>query len=179
MDSDYLVDELERAANPLDRQRALMMLLSHKTRHQIIQVILGYPAYLASEAELAYIIANQPEKTVTDQIPVLIKAGVLAEYRLESNKSIPNCPWTFYGLTEYGVEILRAFNYLKGVPFAQAVYEKTRKNSEIERHGNAPRPPLSDAVEDAVTTNIRSGTYMCRYSESFYQRIRYYCTQQC
>lgn len=147
MDADDFLVSLEEAVNPLDRQRAMMILLLHETRHQIIQVILSHPAYLASEAELTYMNTDQPKKTVTDQISVLIKAGVLAEYRLESNKSIPNCPWTFYDLTEYGVEILRTFNYLKGVPFAQAVYEKTRKNSKIERHGNAPRPPLPDAVK--------------------------------
>lgn len=126
-----------------------------KPRHQIIQVILGHPASLASEAELTYMITDQSKMTVTDQIQVLIKAGIVTEYRHEPNKSAANYPWKFYGLTEYGFEVLGAFNYLKGVPFAQAVYEKTRKNSEIERHGNAPRPPLPDAVKNAVTQNPR------------------------
>ena len=154
MDADSLLVSLEEAVNPLDRQRAMMALLSHETRHQIIQVILGHPASLASEAELTYMIAGESKRTVTDQSQVLIKAGIVAEYRYESNKSVPNYPWKFYGLTEYGVEVLAAFNYLKGVPFAQAVYEKTRKNSEIERHGNAPRPPLPAAVKDAFTANL-------------------------
>jgi hypothetical protein len=51
MDADDLLVSLEEAVNPLDRQRAMIGLLSHEPR-QIIQVILGHPASLASESEL-------------------------------------------------------------------------------------------------------------------------------
>ena len=77
---------------------------------------------------------------------VLVGADILAVYEYPPNQEKRGLPWKFYGFTEYGAEILGDFNYLKGVPMARAVHQKTRKPEKIERHETAPRPPLPESV---------------------------------
>lgn len=143
-------DVVEDTANPLARQRELMDLLSQETRHQIIQVILGHPAHLPSADELDYIIADKTKKSITDQLTRLQEEGIIEEYTYESNRSTRGLPWKFYGPTEYGIEVLGEFNYLRGVPMARAVIKKTRRTEKINRHMDAPRPSLPTAVRDAL-----------------------------
>lgn len=137
-------------SNPLDQQRELMNLLSQETRHQIIQTILGHPEHLPSADELDYIIADKTKKSITDQLDRLQDEDILDEYTYEPNRSTRGLPWKFYGPTEYGIEILGQFNYLRGVPMVRAVIKKTRTTEKIERHMNAPRPPLPPAVVEAL-----------------------------
>lgn len=134
--------------NPLERQRELMELLSQETRHSIIQTLLGHPKALASVDEINHFIPSKSKKTVEEQLNVLVGADVLAIYEYPPNKDTRGLPWKFYGLTEYGADVLGEFNYLKGVPMTRAVHEKTRKPEKIERHETAPRPPLPEPVRE-------------------------------
>ncbi|MFP8890806.1 ArsR family transcriptional regulator [Natrialbaceae archaeon A-CW2] len=136
----------EHAENPLERQRELMALLSQETRHSIIQALVGHPKILASADEINHFIPSKSKKTVQEQLDVLVEADLLAIYEHPPNKEKRGLPWKFYGFTEYGVDILGDFNYLKGVPVARAVHQKTRKHEKIERHEMAPRPPLPESV---------------------------------
>lgn len=135
-----------REENPLERQRELMELLSQETRHSIIQALLGHPAVLASADEINHFIPNKSRKTVQEQLEVLVEAEILGIYDYPPNKDTRGLPWKFYGFTERGADILGDFNYLKGVPIARAVHQKTRKPEKIERHETAPRPPLPEPV---------------------------------
>jgi hypothetical protein len=134
----------DREDNPLERQRELMELLSQETRHSIIQALLGHPEILASADEINHFIPSKSKKTVDEQLEVLVEAEILAIYDHPPNKQKRGLPWKFYGFTEYGADILGDFNYLKGVPMARAVHEKTRKHEKIEQHETAPRPPLPE-----------------------------------
>lgn len=136
----------DREENPLDRQRALMELLSQETRHSIIQTLLGHPELLASADELNHFIPSKSKKTVEEQLDVLVEADILSIYEYPPNKDTRGLPWKFYGFTEYGAGVLGDFNYLKGVPMARAVHQKTRTPEKIERHETAPRPPLPESV---------------------------------
>lgn len=136
--------------NPLDRQQELIDLLSQETRHQIIQIIMGHPAHLPSADELNYIITDKTKKGITDQLDRLREAGIIGEYTFESNRFTRGLPWKFYGPTEYGVEVLCQFNFLRGVPMAQAVLKSTRVTEKIQRHRDAPRPSLPPAVREAL-----------------------------
>lgn len=130
---------------PFEEQRQIYDLLSQETRHLIVQLILGHPEYLASLDELAYI-TSKNKAAIRDQLDVLVEAEILAIYDYPPNKDTRGLPWKFYGFTEYGTDILGDFNYLKGVPMARAVHQKTRKPEKIERHETAPRPPLPEPV---------------------------------
>ena len=132
--------------NPLERQRELMALLSQETRHSILQALVGHPKILASADEINHFIPSKSKKTVQEQLDVLVEADILTIYEYPPNKEKRGLPWKFYGLTEYGVDVLGDFNYLKGVPMARAVHQKTRKPEKIERHELAPRPPLPESV---------------------------------
>lgn len=140
----------EADPNPLDRQREMMQLLSQETRHDIVQALLGHPHHLASEDEIDYLVHNKSAGAVHDALGRLIDEDILAIYEHESNKNTRDYPYKFYGFTEYGIDVLDQFNYLKGVPFARAVHEKTRKSAKIERHEDAPRPDLPDDVVEAL-----------------------------
>lgn len=132
--------------NPLERQRELMELLSQETRHSIIQALLGHPELLASADEINHFIPSKSKKTVGEQLDVLVEADILSIYEYRPNQETRGLPWKFYGFTEYGAGILGDFNYLKGVPMARAVHQKTRKPAKIERHETAPRPRLPEPV---------------------------------
>ncbi|WP_137290307.1 ArsR family transcriptional regulator [Natronorubrum halophilum] len=134
--------------NPLERQRELMELLSQETRHSIIQALVGHPKILASADEINHFIPSKSKKTVEEQLDVLVEANILAIYEYPPNKEKRGLPWKFYGVTEYGADVLGDFNYLKGVPLARAVHQKTRKGEKIERHEMAPRPPLPESVRE-------------------------------
>ncbi|MDF9744073.1 ArsR family transcriptional regulator [Natrinema salsiterrestre] len=136
----------DREENPLERQRELMELLSQETRHSIVQALLGHPKLLASSAELNHFVPSKSKKTVEEQLEVLVDAGIFALYEYPPNEDRRGLPWKFYGLTEYGADVLGDFNYLEGVPMARAVHRKTRKPEQIERHEAAPRPPLPESV---------------------------------
>jgi hypothetical protein len=136
--------------NPLDRQRDMMELLSQETRHDIVQALLGHPHHLASVDEIDYLVHNKSAGTVHDALGRLVEEEILVIYEHEPNKNTRDYPYKFYGFTEYGIDVLDQFNYLKGVPFARAVHEKTRKSTKIERHEEAPRPDLPDGVSEAL-----------------------------
>lgn len=103
-----------------------------------------------SADELNYIVTDKTKKSITDQLDRLQNAGIIEEYTYESNRSTRGLPWKFYGPTEYGIEVLGEFNYLRGVPMAKAVIEKTRTTEKIDRHMEAPRPSLSATVREAL-----------------------------
>ncbi len=131
--------------SPFEEQRQIYDLLSQETRHLIVQLILGHPEHLPSLDELAYMMSKN-KATIRDQLEVLVEAEIIAIYDYPPNKETRGLPWKFYGFTEHGTDILGDFNYLKGVPMARAVHQKTRKPEKIERHETAPRPPLPQPV---------------------------------
>lgn len=140
----------EEPPNPLDEQRRLMELLGQNTRHLVIKAILGHPQHLASLDELNYMVENKTRKTVGNAADKLVEEGILAIYERPENEDTRGIPYQFFGLTEYGIDVLGDFNYLKGVPLNRALYEKTRKSDKIERHESAPRPDLPDLVQEAL-----------------------------
>jgi len=141
----------ESEPNPLDRHREMMELLSQETRHHIVQTLLGHPHHLASEAEIDYFVHDKSAGAVQNALDRLVEEGIVAVYEHEPNKHTRDYPYKFYGFTEYGIDVLDQFNHLKGLPFARAIQEKTRKTAKVERHEEAPRPALPDAVEEALS----------------------------
>lgn len=136
-------------SGPFAEQQRLFKLLSQDTRHLIIQELLGHPAHLMSLAELEYM-TGKSQAAIKDQLETLIEAGLLARYTYEPSEDKRDLPSQFYGFTDRGVEILHEYKYLRGLPAARALYEKTRKTEKIERHESAPRPALPNAVGDAL-----------------------------
>ncbi|MDJ1431995.1 ArsR family transcriptional regulator [Halostagnicola sp. A-GB9-2] len=134
---------------PFAEQQRLFKLLSQDTRHLIIQELLGHPAHLMSLAELEYMIGKS-QAAIKDQLETLIEAGILARYTHEPSEEKRALASQFYGFTERGVEILHEYKYLRGLPVARALYEKTRKTEKIERHESAPRPKLPETVGKAL-----------------------------
>ncbi|WP_044956988.1 hypothetical protein [Halarchaeum acidiphilum] len=146
------MSEVPAAANdgPFEEQRQIYELLSQETRHLSLQFVLGHPDHLASLDELAYLIPKN-KAAIRDQLEVLIDSDIVECYRHPSNEDARDLPSQFYGLTEHGVDVLYEYNYLRGLPVARALYENTRLSEKAQRHRDAPRPELPDAVADALS----------------------------
>lgn len=140
---------LKDAGGPFAEQRRIFDLLSQETRHLIIQEILGHPKHLVSLAELEYMV-GKTQAALKAQLENLIEANIVAQYVYEPSEGKRDLPSNFYGFTEHGVQILYDYKYLRGLPVARALYEKTRKTEKIERHEAAPRPDLPKAVAEAL-----------------------------
>ena len=136
-------------ASPFEAQREIHDLLSQETRYHILQAILGHPTHLPSLTELSYYI-QKSESAILDQLNVLNEADLTETYVAEANEGRRDQPSKFYGLTERGIEVLDEFKYLRGVPVLRAIHDNTVKPERIQRHEDAPRPDLPDAVVDAL-----------------------------
>lgn len=130
-------------------ERELMDLLGSEPYHGIVQTILGHPEALASVDEINHFAPSHSRDTVEGAIGDLVDADILAAYGRPLNRD-EDLPTTFFGFTEYGIELLGEFNYLNGVPATRAIYEATEKPKRIQRHQTAPRPSLPDAVQAAL-----------------------------
>lgn len=151
---------------PFDEQRRIYELLSQETRHLVLQYVLGHPAHLPSLDELAYLIPKN-KSAIRDQLQVLEGANVLECYEHPPNEGSRGLPSQFYGLTEYGVEVLAQYNYLRGLPVARALYDNTRLSEKAQRHLEAPRPDLSPGVDRALTVEADDGSTDCDRLERY------------
>lgn len=136
--------------SPFEEQRQIYDLLSQETRHSILQFILGHPAHLPSLDELAYMMSKN-KAAIGDQLTVLRENDIVDRYQHPPNEGTRDLPSQFYGLTEYGVEILSEYNYLRGLPVARALYDNTRLSEKAKRHRDAPRPDLPESVTSALS----------------------------
>ena len=136
-------------AAPYETQRTVQHYLSQETRHNIIQMLLGHPSHLASTTELSYYIPRS-RSAISDQLGDLADHKLIAQYHHEPNADSRDVPADFWGFTEFGVILLREYNYLSGLLIMRAVHDATYKTETVQRHENAPRPPLPDSVHDAI-----------------------------
>lgn len=134
---------------PFSEQREIYELLSQQTRHLVLQYILAHPRHLLSLDEFAYLIPKN-KAAIRDQVQRLQQEGIIDRYDYPPNEDARDLPWQFYGLTEYGVDILEEYNYLRGLPVARALYDHTRLSEKAERHRDAPRPELPESVARAL-----------------------------
>lgn len=144
------------ADGPFEEQRQIYELLSQETRHLILQFILGHPKHLPSLGELAFMVPKN-KAAIREQIDVLVDADVVERYEHPPNQSARDLPSLFYGLTEYGVDTLSEYNYLRGLPIARAVYDNTRLSEKVQRHRDAPRPELPHTVASTLSINESDG----------------------
>lgn len=140
------VDESE----PYKTQRTVQRYLSQETRHQILQVLLGHPSHLASMTELEYFIPRN-RATIREHLLKLEDHKILMQYHHEPNTGSRDLPSDFWGFTEFGVRLLGEYKYLRGLPLMRAVHDNTQKTETVERHENAPRPRLPDAVHTTLS----------------------------
>ena len=135
---------------PYETQRTVQRYLSQETRHNILHVILGHPAHLVSVTEFDYYISKS-RSTISEQLEDLASHDILRRYHHEPNAEVRDIPSHFWGLTEFGIELLEEYNYLRGLPIMRAAHDATHKTEAVQRHENAPRPclpaPLSETLE--------------------------------
>ena len=136
-------------AAPYETQRTVQRYLSQETRHNILQVILGHPEHLVSVTEFDYYISKS-RSTISEQLEDLASHDILRQYHHEPNAEVRDIPADFWGLTEFGVDLLEEYNYLRGLPIMRAAHDATHKTEAVQRHEDAPRPGLPEPVSEAL-----------------------------
>ncbi|WP_265108116.1 hypothetical protein [Halosolutus halophilus] len=134
---------------PYETQRTVQRYLSQETRHNLLQVILGHPRHLVSVTEFDYYVPKS-RSTISEQLADLADHEIVAKYRHEPNADRRDVPADFWSLTAFGVELLEEYNYLRGQPIMRAAHDATHKTETVQRHEDAPRPPLPEAVGEAL-----------------------------
>lgn len=148
----------EKVAALFEEERELHQLLSQETRHYIVQFVLAHPEHLLSLDELDYAISSKAKASIRSQLDQLIEAGIVAEYTHEPSEGKRDLPSNFYGFTDHGIEILERFEYIEALPVLRALYDNMEKSARVQRHEDAPRPKLPDAVEEALSFDENAET---------------------
>lgn len=142
---------------PYETQRTVQRYLSQETRHNILQVLLGHPKHLVSVTEFDYYISKS-RSTIHEQVVDLGNHELLTQYRHEPNADVRDIPAGFWGLTEFGVSLLQEYNYLRGLPIMRVAHDATHKTETVQRHEDAPRPDLPEAVREALVYDEPDGS---------------------
>lgn len=135
-----------REATPFEQQRQAHRFLTQETRYYILQALLGHPHHLASLDELEYLVSKN-RSTVHDHLGHLQDRGIIDKYEIEGNAQ--NEPDEFWGLTEFGVEMLHEFTMLRYVPVLRVVQDRLYLTEQVRRHQDADRPDLPEEVTAA------------------------------
>jgi DNA-binding HxlR family transcriptional regulator len=107
---------------PYEVQQTVHRYLSQEMRHNILQVILGHPSHLVSTTEFPYYVPRS-RSAISDQLADLTYHEIITKYHHEPNTG----PHEFWGLTEFGIDLLHEYKYLRGLPILRAVHDTTRK----------------------------------------------------
>jgi hypothetical protein len=164
----FAVDETA----PNETQRTVQRYLAQETRHNILQVVLGHPEHLVSVTECDYYISKS-RSTIREQLDDLASHEILCQYHHEPNADVRDIPADFWGLTAVGVNLLAEYNYLRGLPIMRAAHDATHKTTTVQRHEDAPRPPLPGVVTDALeydepATEVEAASLAELRSQTFY-----------
>lgn len=143
------VFDVEEAA-PYETQRTVQRYLSQETRHNILQVILGHPTHLVSVTEFDYYIPKS-RSTIREQLEDLATHEIITQFHHEPNADSRDMPADFWGLTEFGIDLLEEYNYLRGLPIMRAAHDATHKTETVQRHEDAPRPSLPESIRETMT----------------------------
>lgn len=136
---------------PFEKQRRAHQFLTQETRYYILQALLGHPTHLASLDELEYLIPKN-RSTIREHLDRLQEKTLVTKYVYEGDDTASDEPSEFWGITEFGISLLYEFNYLRYVPVLRALQDNLYLTAKMQRHRNAPRPPLPTAVADAFST---------------------------
>lgn len=131
-----------------ERQRQAHRFLTQETRYYIIQALLGHPHHLASFDELEYLVPKN-RSTIDEHLDRLEGKKLLTKYEYTGDDSAQNQPTEFWGFTEFGIDLLYDFDYLRYVPVLRVVQDHLYVTEKIQRHRDAPRPDLPESVADA------------------------------
>ena len=132
-----------------EKHQRIQHYLSQETRYQIFQVILGHPFHLPSLSEFDYYIPKS-RSAIRDQLENLSEHQLIEKHIKAENKEERDLPAEFWGFTEFGVSLLDEYRILHSLPVMRAVQDHTHKTEQVQRHENAPRPPLNTEANEML-----------------------------
>lgn len=142
------VFDVHGASTP-EKHRVVQRYLTQSTRYHVVQTVLAHPSHLPSLTELDYYIEKNAS-TVREHCENLAEHEILARYHHEPNVDSRGLPSEFWGLTPFGIDLISEYNFLRSLPVLRATHDHTEKSATIQRHEDAPRPDLPDAVAEAL-----------------------------
>lgn len=123
-----------------DTVRALLELVTQKTRFVLIQNIVAHPSGMPSLKELVYANPSKSKSTIRDHLEKLIEGGIVEPVELPDEKRQRDLPYRFYQLTDLGRELLAEHDLLRAEETLQEMHSMLKKTPQIERYLEAPRP---------------------------------------
>jgi DNA-binding transcriptional ArsR family regulator len=122
-------------------KREIMRLVTQKTRANLIQDIIGHPGESVSMSEFEYMNPSKKKATIDEHLRKLVDAGVVEKNKLPMSDRRRDLPYTFYELSPAGRAFLEEHDILiDDQEEIKRQYSKVKKDSEIQKYQEAPRP---------------------------------------
>lgn len=111
---------------------------------RILQQLLANDWGCLSPREVAYRNSDLEESTVRDHLRDLSNRSQPFAEKLVVDKADreEGIPWTYYAVTEYGIELLQEVGVYDGISVLYQMYENMDKEelNEVESYDNRPNP---------------------------------------
>lgn len=114
------------------------------TRLRLLQQILATEWGSLSAPELAYRNTDLSESTIRDHLREMAERErpFVVKLRVEDGKREQGLPWTYYAVSEYGVELLKEVGAYDGITVLYQMYDRMERDpiAEIEQFEHRPTP---------------------------------------
>lgn len=134
---------IEASWEPPETAREKLEFIAQATRANIIQDILGHPEYMPSLLEIVEVNPSKSKSTLRNHLQRLVAAGIVSKVRLPDDERSRDLPYTFFTLSEEGLELLRTHDFLVD-KFAEIRhdYGRTERSPAMQLYEDAPRPDI-------------------------------------
>jgi DNA-binding transcriptional ArsR family regulator len=114
------------------------------TRLRLLQQILATEWGSLSAPELAYRNTDLSESTVRDHLRAMANRPrpFVEKLKVEDGKRAKGIPWTYYAVSEYGIELLKEVGAYEGITVLYQMYDRMEREpiADIEAFDHRPTP---------------------------------------
>lgn len=114
------------------------------THLRLLQQILATEWGSLSAPELAYRNTDLSESTIRDHLREMAnrKRPFVVKLKVEDGKRAQGIPWTYYAVSEYGIELLKEVGAYDGITILYQMYDRMESEpiEEIEQFDHRPVP---------------------------------------
>lgn len=135
-DTELQAFDTERVAD----KRAIL----EPTHLRLVQQILATEWGSLSAPELAYRNTDLSESTIRDHLREMAdrERPFVVKLKVEDGKRAKGIPWTYYAVSEYGIELLKEVGAYEGITVLFQMYDRMEREpiDEIEQFDHRPVP---------------------------------------
>jgi DNA-binding HxlR family transcriptional regulator len=128
-----------------------LRMITQSTRGNLVQDILGHPELSPSFDELNYMNPSKNRATLREHIDRLISEEIVQKIVLPESERSRDEPYTFYTLTESGLNLLLEHNlFINDIDEIRAEYEDVEKTEFIKNCEQAKRPESAKRIANEI-----------------------------